>query len=94
LSGNEWKPGRLTSFWKLFHHHYAREKLTNAVYYLATGPGPAKARLYDAFVEIVALSERDLPDDLKEDYRWIRAELTKKETKQHALVEGRVIEGA
>jgi hypothetical protein len=71
----------------MFRHHYAREKLTNAVYYMATGPGPIKDRLYDAFVELVALSERDFPDDLREDYRWIRAELTKKEAKHRALVE-------
>lgn len=53
-------------------HHYAHEKLTNAVYCMVTGPGSIKDRLHDAFLEIVALSERDFPDDLKEEYRWIR----------------------
>jgi hypothetical protein len=76
----------------MFEHSYAREKLTNAVYYMAIGRGPIKDRLFDAFVEMVALSDRDFPDPLKEDYRWIRSELTRKEAKQRAVVDGWVVE--
>ncbi len=74
-------------------HSYAREKLANAVYAMAIGTGPIKDRLHDAFLEIVPVSERDLPECLRPDYRWIRHELTKNPAKQRALIGGKVVKG-
>ena len=76
---------------------YAAEKFVHAVYLLATNPGPIKDRLYVAFIEICPVSERDMPADLLADFRWIRAELTKREPRARAVMEGAVhdrIEGS
>lgn len=56
---------------------YAREKFEMAVYQLATGRGEIKGRLMEAFNEIVPLTEKDIPKELVDDYRWIVSELTK-----------------
>src|SRR3712207_2057471 len=56
---------------------YAPEKFALAVHVLATGARPIKDRLYSAFTEFVAVSERDVPAELLDDYRWVRAELTR-----------------
>jgi len=57
---------------------YAAEKFSLAVYSLATGRGAIKERLYHAFREFVAVAERDIPPELREDFRWIRESLTNK----------------
>lgn len=69
---------------------YAAEKLSNAVHALAVGPGDIKSRLRDAFTELVSLSERDLPEKLRADLRWIKNELTKKEATSRAVIEGEI----
>jgi len=72
---------------------YAEEKLTAAVYLMATGRGNVKDRLAQAFTEFVPVSESDLPEKFRSEFRWIRQALTTKEAKQVALIEGRVVEG-
>lgn len=72
---------------------YAAEKFAYAVYVLATGAGPIKDRLHSAFIELCPVSERDVPEELLADYRWIRSELTKREPSARAVVEGKVIVG-
>ena len=69
---------------------YAREKFSNAVYGMAVGQGNIKDRLLHAFIEFVAVSERDIPPHLLDDYRWVRSELTKKEGKVRVIIEGKI----
>ena len=59
--------------------HYAREKFSSAVYILATGPGDVRSRLRKAFIEFSPVQEKDIPDELLEDFRWIILESTKRE---------------
>lgn len=56
-------------------HGYALEKLSEAVYLLATGEGHVRQRLRDAFISFHAVMERDFPDDLKVKWRWIDSQL-------------------
>ena len=58
---------------------YACEKFGLAVHALAVGPGDVRSRLRTAFMEFSAVQEKDVPDDLVEDFRWIVRELTKRE---------------
>lgn len=69
---------------------YAREKFSHAVHLMTVGRGNLKDRLYDAFIEFVAVSERDIPPHLLEDYRWVRSELTKKKARARAVIEGKI----
>lgn len=56
--------------------NYAREKLSQAVWKLATGVGEIKARLADAYIELAILQESDFPSELVELFESIRHELT------------------
>jgi len=67
---------------------YALEKFNQAVYLLAVGPGDVRSRLKRAFLEFHPVQEKDIPDDLLEDFRWIMRELTKREP---VAKEGRVV---
>lgn len=71
---------------------YAAEKFAVAVHLLATGAGAIKSRLFDAFVELCPVSERDIPPELLADYRWIKEELTKREHCRRVAIEGRVVD--
>jgi hypothetical protein len=71
---------------------YAAEKFSLAVDALATGPGPIKDRLHSAFIEICPVSERDIPEGLLADYRRVRAELTRREARGRAAMEGAVVD--
>jgi len=55
---------------------YAREKLGVAVWKLATGLEGIKTRLADAYVELGILQESDLPPDLVDEWKRIKADLT------------------
>jgi len=52
-----------------------------AVHHLVVGEGTIKQRLFDAAVEIVMVSQRDLPHDLREDFAWVEAAVTKNPSK-------------
>jgi hypothetical protein len=56
--------------------NYAVEKFNLAAYRLATGRDGIKARLEAAFVEIVPVRDADVPDELRDEVKWIRATLT------------------
>jgi hypothetical protein len=56
---------------------YVIEKLTNALNILATGSGDVRERVADAVVACHTLRERDFPDGLRDDWRWIFNEATK-----------------
>ena len=64
---------------RLFHYYYASEKFAGAVHSLATGRGDVRSRLWDAYMEIHAVREENIPDPLKEDFDWIMKMLTKSE---------------
>ena len=66
---------------------YACEKFGLAVHALAVGPGDVRSRLRTAFMEFSAVQEKDIPDGLIEDFRWIVQELTKREPR---IDEGRL----
>ncbi len=55
---------------------YAREKLGVAVWKLATGIEGIKARLADAFIELVIIQESDLPPEFREMWKQIRSDLS------------------
>lgn len=50
---------------------YAREKLSQAVYELAKGPGDVRSRLFAAYLVFHPVQPRDLPEELRADYEWI-----------------------
>jgi len=49
----------------MFYFQYLNEKLSDAVYILATGPGDVRSRLYSALPKILVLSDYGLPKNLK-----------------------------
>jgi hypothetical protein len=57
---------------------YAHEKFSHAVYLLAIGSGDVRSRLRNAFIHFIPVKEKDIPDELLEDFRWIIRELTKR----------------
>jgi hypothetical protein len=57
---------------------YAREKFMKAIEILATHPGDVRARLEEAYQQLLVLNEKDFPKKLRKDWHWIRNELTKK----------------
>jgi len=72
---------------------YAHEKLGVAVWKLATGPGGIKSRLADAYIELAILQPSDIPGDLLEDWRRIRADLTSgKMQYETAIVDGELVQ--
>jgi hypothetical protein len=58
---------------------YAHQKLEEAVRLLTTGHGELRSRLEQAFLALATLQEEDLPEPLRDDFRWIRARSTKLE---------------
>jgi len=74
-------------------YNYPIEKFGMAVHVLATNRHEIKTRLLEAFIEIVMLSEKDMPDALKEDFNWVKNTLTKNPPKTiRCLREGKVVE--
>ena len=58
-------------------YKYAEDKLSTAVYILATGKGDVRSRLFDAFMEFHPVNSDDFPAELLEDWLWIKKQLTK-----------------
>jgi hypothetical protein len=56
---------------------YALEKLTVALHCLVTGSGDVRERVGDAFFACHTLRERNFPQELRADWRWIEREVTK-----------------
>lgn len=57
--------------------NYAREKLGDAVWKLATGFEEIKTRLADAYIDLALLQESEFPSELVELYKSINHELTR-----------------
>lgn len=56
---------------------YVIEKLTDAVECLATYPHDVRKRLYEAYLDCHTLRAVDFPEELRGDWNWIVAQLTK-----------------
>jgi|Laugresbdmm110dd_1035094.scaffolds.fasta_scaffold41719_1 hypothetical protein len=56
---------------------YTLEKLGVAIEQLATLPGDVRERLKEAFLVFHTLTDKDFPSNLKADWLWVMAELTK-----------------
>lgn len=59
--------------------NYAHGKFLEAIEHLATGPGDVRSRLRDAYHSLRPVKEDDLPPDVRQDFRWVEAQLTKRE---------------
>ena len=59
--------------------NYAHGKFLEAIEHLATGPDDVKRRLRRAYLSFLPVQEDDLPTDIREDFRWVMAQLTKRE---------------
>jgi hypothetical protein len=70
---------------------YINEKLSDAVYKLATGPGDVRSRLYSILPKILILSEHSLPPELKKELNWIQNKLTEKNRTQYGYDLGRTL---
>ncbi len=58
---------------------YARGKFLEAIEHMATGPGDVRSRLWDAYLSLRPVMEDDLPPVVRQDFRWIMAQLTKRD---------------
>jgi hypothetical protein len=53
--------------------HYAHEKFSSAVSFMATSELPLRERIREARLHFVAVHEDDLPDDARADWRALTA---------------------
>ncbi len=58
---------------------YAYSNISEAVEIMATHPGSIKDRLVAAYNKFSPVTEKDFPDELKADYKWVIEKLTKKD---------------
>jgi hypothetical protein len=58
-------------------HSYALEKLASAAHTLAVGPGDVRSRLVNVLSDIHGLSERHFPSVLREDWHWVKEQLSR-----------------
>ncbi|HAQ17777.1 MAG TPA: hypothetical protein DCR40_00930 [Prolixibacteraceae bacterium] len=56
---------------------YARQKLRETIYSLATGPGDIRKRLNQVYIGFFNLKRTDFPEELQLDWEWIQKELKK-----------------
>lgn len=70
---------------------YINEKLSDAVYKLATGPGDVRSRLYSILPKILVLSGHSLPPELKKELNWTKDKLTEKNRTQYGYDQGRTL---
>lgn len=61
----------------LYKYAKAQSALLSAIEILATFPGDLRTRLKGAFSDLDSISEINLPDELKNDWRLIMKQLTK-----------------
>jgi hypothetical protein len=59
------------------NHSYARQKLRETIYSLATGPGDIRKRLAQSYYGFFNLQKSDFPVELQTDWEWIQKELKK-----------------
>lgn len=58
-------------------YSYAKGKLRETIYSLATGPGDIRKRLVQAHLGFVFLKKEHFPENLQSDWEWINKELRK-----------------
>jgi hypothetical protein len=58
---------------------YAYTKFSEAVSELTVGEGDVRSRLYDAYLFLCRVALSDLPEELRNDFKWICDQLTKYE---------------
>lgn len=58
-------------------HSYARQKLRETIYSLATGPGDIRKRLTQVYNGFSYIKKTDFPKELQSDWEWIQKELKK-----------------
>lgn len=58
-------------------YHYAIEKLSQAIRFLAVGEGDVRERLRTAYIGFHTLKDDDFPDDLRKDWQWVMKMLTR-----------------
>jgi len=67
---------------------YAYEKFSRAIYTLATGAGDVRSRLLDVFFDpFLVIKPKHLPEDLREDFLWIKKSITKYKEKWRGQLE-------
>jgi hypothetical protein len=59
-------------------YRHAVEKLTNVLECLATHPGDARERVALAYMSCAHLMAKELPEECRRDWEWIRKEVTKR----------------
>lgn len=63
-------------------YYYALEKFTQAIWTLATAPGDVRERLLSVFQgPLLMTTHEHLPEDLREDYRWIEQQIARYDEK-------------
>jgi len=67
--------------------NYAYTNFSEAVDIMATHSGNIKKRLHSAYIQFSPVTEKDFPEELKADYKWVIEKLTKKDP---VFDEGRV----
>jgi hypothetical protein len=58
-------------------HSYAKGKLRETIYSLATGPGDIRKRLAQTYHGFFTIKKDQFPKNLQPDWEWIHKELTK-----------------
>lgn len=58
-------------------YYFAHEKFIDAVHSLTTGAGDVRSRLRLAYGHFHPVREKNLPDELKDDYSWVMNQLLK-----------------
>lgn len=60
------------------NYWYAYEKFYRAIYILAIGAGDIRTRLLDVFLDpLLMITTNHFPEDLQEDFIWIKKNITK-----------------
>ena len=66
----------------MYRYGYALEKFSRAAYSLATGEDEIRLRLLSVFQDdLLCITPEHLPPQLREDYRWIKQQVTKYDQK-------------
>ena len=58
---------------------YAQEKFYTAVSGMAKSSASLRTRIFNAYLSFHVLRPDEMPEDLREDYKWIMDQLTKSE---------------
>ncbi len=65
---------------------YLLESFPRAARHLATGEGDARKRVWTAYLAIHHFSPERLPDYLRDDFRWVLDQLTKRDPQRSTVI--------